>query len=169
MSGVRDRFAFRAALVVTLALSISGVAACTSDTSGDAVGAATLVLTASQQSYVASAALASKEVLALTGDHRIAAEHVTSSGATGYAQVYVRLLDGMTTLSGEWPHVVIDNPASCETCETDGPLRWHFESDTASYSVEAVLVNVEPNTGIVREVLPVPAPNAPAQVSTSAG
>jgi len=70
-------------------------------------------------------------------------------------------VDGPATLTGEWPRAVMENPARCETCTPDGPLRWHYESPRETHTVTGVLVNVDPDSDAVKEIRPVPDPLSP--------
>ena len=119
-------------------------------------------LSESQQQRAIEVATTSASVLALLDGREAAAERVNSSGVTRWAQVYVSLTAGRAVLTGPWPHIVVENPAACESCALeDGPLRYHFETEQASHDVDGILVNVDPVTWDVREILPDPPANAP--------
>jgi hypothetical protein len=57
--------------------------------------------------------------------------------------------------------VTLDNPARCETCKPDWPLRWHYESPRETHTVSGVLVNVDLATSAVKEIRPNPDPLSP--------
>lgn len=118
-------------------------------------------LTSDDKSRAIEAATSSASVLALLDGQQVTAQQVSPSGATRWVQVYLALTNGRAVLTGAWPHVVIENPAACETCKPDGPLRYHFETETGSREVRGILVNVDPNSWEVREIYSDPAPNAP--------
>ena len=124
-------------------------------------------LTSADKSRAIEAATSSASVLALLDGQQVTAQQVSPSGATRWMQVYLALTNGRAVLTGAWPHVVIENPAACETCKPDGPLRYHFETETGSREVRGILVNVDPNSWEVREIYSDPAPNAPIPPSST--
>ena len=117
------------------------------------------------QARAAAAATTSPAVQALTGNRPVRLVQVFSSGIGAqyqFAQVALELVDGPATLTGEWPRAVIENPARCETCKPDGPLRWHYVAPRETHAVTGLLVNVDLDTSAVKEILPSPDPLTPA-------
>jgi hypothetical protein len=129
----------------------------------------TLPSTNASAILIGTAAVKSPEVAALIGARRVTITNIGSwfiAGKNIGAQITVKLTDGSTTITGSWPRLVVDNPASCETCKTDGPLRWHFESSVETHNVDGLLVGYDTKTSTVAEIIPLlnGAPsNAPAR------
>lgn len=110
---------------------------------------------------VAAAAVGSPAVQHITGNRPLRVVEVVSSGIGGqfhFAQVYLELVDGPVTLTGQWPRAVIDD---CPTCKPNGPLRWHIESPEETYTVHGILANVDLHTTAVTEIRPSPDPMSP--------
>src|SRR5437660_6195720 len=94
------------------------------------------------QARMGTAATTSPVVVGLTGAHPLSVVSVVPSNIGAeyrFAQVTVHLVDGSAVLTGGWPHAVIDNPARCDTCKPDGPLRWHYETDQVTRTVSDLL------------------------------
>ena len=128
--------------------------------------AAPAPLTDADKARATQVAEASSEVQSLLGPHQVSVDQVTSSGVFGFAQVSLRLVDGTVTITGTWPRVIVENPAKCETCQPDGPLRTHTDFIQATYSVDHLLVNVDRTSWTVREILPIPFAHPPGALTT---
>lgn len=97
-------------------------------------------------------------VVALLGGREIEVNHVgpwNIGGTQIGAQITVTLTEGPADISGLWPHVVIENPAPCETCKVEGgKLHWHTETKRQTEHVDGLLINFETTANTVREVIP---------------
>ena len=150
---------------LTLVASLAIVsAACT----GSSSASDPAPLTDADRARASEVAVASSEVRSLLGTHEVRVAQVTPAGVFGFAQVSLALVDGTVTITGTWPRVVVENPAKCETCQPDGPLRTHTDFIRATYSVDHLLVDVDRSNWTVRQILPVPLPFAPPVASGAA-
>ena len=103
----------------------------------------------------------------MLGAHEVRVDQVTLAGVFGFAQVSLALVEGTVTITGTWPRVVVENPAKCETCQPDGPVRTHTDFIQATYPVDHLIVDVDRSNWTVREILPIPFTYAPPVALTT--